>query len=270
MGLDYMHRRHIRHKDIKPGNILMKGGRFIFTDFGLAFDFIELEQSTTSGRPSAMTRKYCPIEVIEWGHRGRSADVLSLGCVFVQILTVLAGKNLDELEDSLIDNEDASQNAIFCFHLHKVRDWLSSLVNDKFKHASEWCVAMIYYERTDRVGTHELLEKILHDTYQDHYPLARPFCKDCEEILGREHQSSDSLSVSRPPSNRVMERMRLDEGFVAIERFPQTAIDDQQTPSTRSRPGMSIRDRLNEGSGQCAGRSETDTFMLNALNRGLI
>jgi len=37
-ALGYLHTRSIRHKDIKPGNILVNHGDVLSTDFGLARD----------------------------------------------------------------------------------------------------------------------------------------------------------------------------------------------------------------------------------------
>ncbi|KAI9702348.1 MAG: hypothetical protein M1836_000827 [Candelina mexicana] len=197
MGLDYMHRNQIRHKDIKPGNILMQGDRFIFTDFGLAFDFSELERSTTSGRPNAMTKKYCPIEVIEWGHRGRSADVFSLGCVFVQVLTILAGKSLDGLDDHLSGNEDASLDGVFCFNLDKVNAWLSATIDlsgdQRIKMGTLWCELMLCYESTHRVKTHDLLERMFNDINRTQLFPIDFFCENCESIVGSKNENLASV-----------------------------------------------------------------------------
>ena len=38
-GLAFMHENNIRHKDIKPQNILIHHGSFLFTDFGIARDY---------------------------------------------------------------------------------------------------------------------------------------------------------------------------------------------------------------------------------------
>ncbi|KAF2008101.1 kinase-like protein [Amniculicola lignicola CBS 123094] len=88
-GLAFIHQQTIRHKDIKPQNILIHQGRVIFTDFGISFDFSERDRSTTTGNPNAFTRRYCSPEVANWDNRNSKSDVFSLGCVFVEILDAL-------------------------------------------------------------------------------------------------------------------------------------------------------------------------------------
>jgi hypothetical protein len=54
-ALAFLHEQSIRHKDIKPSNILVHGGNVLFADFGLAFDLtnkgccVQLGQKLTSG-----------------------------------------------------------------------------------------------------------------------------------------------------------------------------------------------------------------------------
>jgi serine/threonine protein kinase len=96
-GLAYMHAKGIRHKDIKPGNILVHQGIVIYTDFGASKDTTKDGQCTTEGRPESLTRRYCAPEVLEYDKRNFAADVFSLGCVFVEILLRLSG--LTEHED---------------------------------------------------------------------------------------------------------------------------------------------------------------------------
>jgi serine/threonine protein kinase len=47
--LAYMHEQDVRHKDIKPDNILVQGDRIYFTDFGLARDFFGEDTTETEG-----------------------------------------------------------------------------------------------------------------------------------------------------------------------------------------------------------------------------
>ena len=57
----YLHSQNIRHKDIKPSNILLSRSRFWLSDFGLAWDFSDLSDSGTDG--GAGTVRYKAPEV---------------------------------------------------------------------------------------------------------------------------------------------------------------------------------------------------------------
>lgn len=89
-ALAYMHKNGIRHKDIKPQNILIHQGRVIYTDFGASKDTRKDGESTTEGLPDFLTRKYSPPEVLEHDKRNFAADVYSLGCVFIEILCAMS------------------------------------------------------------------------------------------------------------------------------------------------------------------------------------
>ncbi|KAF2187179.1 kinase-like protein [Zopfia rhizophila CBS 207.26] len=89
-GLAFIHEHTIRHKDIKPQNILIHQRRIIYTDFGIALDATERNNNTTTlGKPLAFTPRYCAPEVADWDKRNRKSDIFSLGCVFVEILSAL-------------------------------------------------------------------------------------------------------------------------------------------------------------------------------------
>jgi serine/threonine protein kinase len=87
-GLAYIHRHTIRHKDIKPQNILVHNGQMIYTDFGIALD-ADGQNTTTTGIAGSFTRKYCAPEVANDEPRNRKSDVFSLGCVFFEMLALL-------------------------------------------------------------------------------------------------------------------------------------------------------------------------------------
>jgi serine/threonine protein kinase len=100
--MTYIHNQKVQHKDIKPQNILIRNGKICLTDFGLARDFSD---DTTSGTGDDVghTRMYAAPEVLELGARkGRSADIFSLGCVFLEISAVYSGGkcSLEEFKKS--------------------------------------------------------------------------------------------------------------------------------------------------------------------------
>lgn len=95
-GLAFMHQQTIRHKDIKPQNILIHRGDVMYTDFGLSHDFGDTGQSTTTGIVQGMTKRYCAPEVANGASRNSKSDIFSLGCVYVEILEALEPGSFDE------------------------------------------------------------------------------------------------------------------------------------------------------------------------------
>ena len=91
----YLHKNRIRHKDIKPSNVLVKDGNVLLTDFGLSRD-CNHTRSTTEG-PTARTAKYCAPEVADYMARSYSSDMWSLGCVFLEMMTVLKECSLEDI-----------------------------------------------------------------------------------------------------------------------------------------------------------------------------
>jgi serine/threonine protein kinase len=101
-ALRYIHCNLLKHMDIKPRNVLVRtrrcykgGGRSEYnskvyiSDFGIARSYQSIDAVNTDGY-TAFTRKYAAPEVVrELGPRGLSADVFSLGCVFLEMFVAL-------------------------------------------------------------------------------------------------------------------------------------------------------------------------------------
>lgn len=93
-ALEYLHDSRIRHKDIKPQNILVKRQNVLLTDFGLARDLGDASGATTEGA-TPLTPRYCAPEVGNYKPRSYSSDIWSLGCVFLEMITIIKGETLD-------------------------------------------------------------------------------------------------------------------------------------------------------------------------------
>ncbi len=89
LGPAFIHEKKIRHKDIRPRNILIHEGLVLYTDFGYSIDSNAFSRSTTEERPAFLTRKYSAPEVLEQEKRNSKSDVFSLGCVFIDLLYAL-------------------------------------------------------------------------------------------------------------------------------------------------------------------------------------
>jgi Protein kinase domain len=62
-AVDYLHQNHIRHKDIKPANILVKDRSVLLTDFGTSHNWSDDTRSTSNGTSIGFTKRYCAPEV---------------------------------------------------------------------------------------------------------------------------------------------------------------------------------------------------------------
>ncbi|OAL33015.1 hypothetical protein AYO22_00100 [Fonsecaea multimorphosa] len=93
-GLKYIHGHRIKHKDIKLDNILVHGENVVITDFGIAHSF---PGTSPSKGQSFGAWLYQAPEVIKGARRGRSQDVWSLICCFIEMASELFGGGRTEL-----------------------------------------------------------------------------------------------------------------------------------------------------------------------------
>lgn len=103
-GLAWLHSKLIRHKDIKPANILISVGSMLFCDFGSAMDAEFLDTTQTEGLALMRTPRYISPETQAERQRNEASDVWSLGCVFLEMLVRLTGSSVDELLKFIHDN----------------------------------------------------------------------------------------------------------------------------------------------------------------------
>jgi ankyrin repeat protein len=105
------HSKDIRHKDIKPKNILLKGPNVLLTDFGISHDWSESERlRSTTRQERTRSPKYCSPEVAKDKKRGSSSDIWSLGCVFLEMMTVLKGNTVENMTRFFEENGSETCN----------------------------------------------------------------------------------------------------------------------------------------------------------------
>ena len=87
-GLKYLHQSHFIHKDLKPGNILIKDGMAKLADLGLTK---KREKTMMSFSKLFGTFSYLPPEVLKGQKFNEKVDVWAIGVIFHQMLS--SGEN---------------------------------------------------------------------------------------------------------------------------------------------------------------------------------
>jgi serine/threonine protein kinase len=120
-AVQYLHNdQHIRHKDLKPSQVLISATGLWLTDFGWSVDITKLSNSATSNGDRTTTRYHAP-EREAMGRCGRPEDVFGLGCIYIELILTLSRVSVPQRL-----NPTGSDGWSFQSHLDQVEFWLNS------------------------------------------------------------------------------------------------------------------------------------------------
>jgi serine/threonine protein kinase len=91
-ALKFLHDNNFKHRDIKPANILIDSDNSIFlTDFGVSKEYANEDESHTKG-DNRFDIRYAASTLVNGDDQGFESDTFSLGCVFLEMSTVILKK----------------------------------------------------------------------------------------------------------------------------------------------------------------------------------
>jgi serine/threonine protein kinase len=182
-ALAYMHSQGVHHEDIKPKNIIHRGLDIYFTDFSSSREVDLVNQNTSTESPALATRLYAAPEALpdedgSINRHGSKTDIFSLGLVFVEMLTVLDGKEVGALRENL------PNRAPYWKITSTFDDWFVSRTT---AHMYTKCIKpMLAQERHARPTALEVV-----DCIRSHQPWRTLVCP-CHHMLGVSEGSTPS------------------------------------------------------------------------------
>jgi serine/threonine protein kinase len=96
-AVEFLHQNKIRHKDLKPSQVLLSPDGLWLADFGFSNDMSAYDYSATSNWETITYRYHAP-ERASRGSCSRPEDIFALGCTFLEMgirLTDSATKTID-------------------------------------------------------------------------------------------------------------------------------------------------------------------------------
>jgi serine/threonine protein kinase len=134
-AIAFIHERNVKYLDIKPKNILVKrtksGLQKVYVaDFGVARSYTSAAESETD-TPVSVTRTYAAPEVVLQDRRGFSADVFSLGCVFMEMMATLLSLSTDSRDErqTLLElRQNKSGTSAYYTNIDVVTHWYREIV----------------------------------------------------------------------------------------------------------------------------------------------
>ncbi|KAM7187581.1 Hsp70 domain containing protein [Rhypophila sp. PSN 637] len=184
-AMQYLHSARIRHRDIKPQNIIVKVDRVLLADFGIAYSWENLTRGTTTA-DSSKTLVYAAPEVVRVEARNESADIWSLGCVFLEMATVLKEETVGNMREMFHMRSDS-----YCFHanVEAMGIWVARLKEIHVNQAGgngdvaenlplEWAMSMLQVVPGKRPTAAKLFEDIVDECAAHGVLFGGPCCHD--------------------------------------------------------------------------------------------
>ena len=295
-ALRYLHEQGVRHKDIKPANILIdKSQSVILTDFGISRRFPKDESHITNNEWK-FTRKYASPEIMKDRKMPRddSSDVFSLGCVFLEMATLLLEKTLSGLSDhcSTTVNETAKDDAYY-YNLEKVHAWIDHLrasrgfrpvldhwvpgenvvsqgVSPSFD--NHLTAALVDVRKMlDEVPQNRPASKVLWNRFQDISPKE---CRDCDPrspekwIPSARQQTAAEAGLSERRSLHAEEMQFEIRERDAIREADSTMLSTPNVPRQPSLPSRDLQSPMVDDRTMIASRADLPQFELGFGTEG--
>lgn len=247
-AVSYLHDSKIRHKDIKPTNILVDSFyNVLLADFGISWKARDEAHMITQSSTDR-SYDYCSPEVIAMRKRYPSSDVFSLGAVFAEMATVVLNRPLAGFRE-FRSSRDGDKS--FHRNLDHVVTWMKDLGtpldgeeeddrHDEMIKAIPTILGMLAYKRDTPQDTDSGIDRPSASDLWKRFQNVSPYrCPDCDphdspwqhEPLSNDEHHLYSLryfeDLSQESLCNSLPRREFDASTVNISR-PTDSHDDKR------------------------------------------
>ena len=235
-GVDYLHQKNIRHRDLKLDNVLVKGSRVFIADFGTAWSWTASGRGTTQSRGVPVTQHYMAPEFDEKQSRNVASDMWSLGLVFLEMLTVIKGSTLSRWKEHMRKRADrAGFEPWPCRNLAAVHEWMTMLTSARRHNWVDdeslvwrdnepltWIKALLEHNPDARPTSKGLVTTIADSLYSRSFA-----CPDCaEDFMDPHYRYNDGYGSVEDSRDRIESEVFTMFGSMAE---PPEQMDDRKT-----------------------------------------
>lgn len=210
-AIQYMHISKVAHDDIKPANVLLRGGQVYITDFGLSRDRRGATNTSTERYPGHTRGWTAPEKEDQEAHNPFKADVYSVGCIFMHVVSLLSAKKKKMKDCAEILQSPASRREAYIEeHFASIYQgpWYDETPPESYQKLIAMTVEMLQNDRTlrptvsdvnDRLLTIGGARKVFHSTCC-HQHLNQPPLKVAETSVGNGAAKTTSTPTARHPT----------------------------------------------------------------------
>ena len=167
-AIAYIHSQGICHKDIKPSNIVHKGGNVYLTDFSSCGQF-DIGGTTSTGADARTTLMYRAPELFRTGDAGKhgpGTDIFAIGLVFLEMRAIYCRTSIQRLRElyaAAANVKTADLDQFYygkaLIHIHEELGWSTHRGYDEaWPLSSAMILSMLASERKERPSAVQVLD----------------------------------------------------------------------------------------------------------------
>lgn len=123
-AIAYLHNdQKIRHKDLKPSQVLLSSDGLWLTDFGWSTDISDLSNSASNNGETISVKFHAPERASREDFCGRPEDIFALGCTYLEMAYRICGLSAEKYLNQRADGWS------YQAHLVQIDNWLEPLQN---------------------------------------------------------------------------------------------------------------------------------------------